>query len=383
MRRYLVWYWSTFVGIVVTFAITNAVVDPYLVYRIGPRQLNAGKRQQDHWISRSETAAGDGYDVLIAGDSRALNGLSPDHPALKSRGRVYNIAVAGASLLEAQKLLEVALDSPQPPELIIWSVPCAPGLKPDQIGDDFEWSRAGAVHSDLERHMHFLLSLHAANDSVHALGCLMNGHSYGVEQGFLTHPKIAATYEQFMACIPKLAKPLTKSEIDERLDGARTSIGSVATRCQQTGTELVIVFPPVHASFLRGIVPDGGWEVFQGQKSVAVDVAREINRNANVMQVWDFTAFGGVNDEPVAAQGYRPLNGYLDASHFNRNLGDRALDRIFGPPSADSDRALIEHWKRLTPENLDAHLAQQATEAWRNAGSPSRIADLNPSAAVR
>lgn len=375
MRRYLAWYSWTFAFLVLASAIMNVIVDPYLVYRIGPNDLNAGKRQQDHWISRAETAARDGFDVLIAGDSRALNGFSPDHPSLRSYGRAYNIAVAGASLLETQNLLQVALDSPRPPRLILWSVPCAPGLMPDQIGDDFEWSRAGHAHSMSERHSHYLLSLHASNDSIHALGCLVNGHSYGIEQGFKAHPRLVTTYDEFMACIPKLAKPLTQSEIDERLNGARTTIGSVAARCQHTGTQLVIVFPPIHASFLRGISTDGGWEVFQGQKTVAVELAHEINRTTDVMQVWDFTAVSGVNDEPVAAAGYRPLNWYLDASHFNRKLGDEVLSKIFKPGSADAESQIVGFGKQLTADNLRSHLAQQSREIEGLRRGPTPIAN--------
>lgn len=373
MRRYFFRFSTTFFGLLIAIATMNLIVDPYVVYRIGPSTWNSHKRQAEHWISRGETAARNGFDVLIAGDSRALNGLSPDHPALTSYGSVYNISVAGASLFETQKLLEVALDSPHPPRLILWSVPAAPGLSPTQIGDDFEWSQASASHATVEKHVHYLWSLAAANDSLHAVGCVANGHDYGIRQGFQAKPRYAASRAQFMACIPKLLKPLTTAEIDERVQGARATVGAVAERCRAMGTELVIVFPAVHSSFLRGIVDDGGWQVFQGQKAVAVDIANGVNRSGGMMQVWDFTSFSGLNDEPIMTSPGDRMRWYLDASHFSQELGDRALNRIFG--REDSDDLAIEFGRRLTPENVAAHLAWQATAAGINLRGEDRVAD--------
>jgi hypothetical protein len=84
------------------------------------------------------------------------------------------------------------------------------------------------------------------------------------------------------------------------------------------------------------------------------------------MQVWDFTSFSGVNDEPVVIANDSRIQWYTDASHFNRNLGDQLLNRIFGRPTSNEFISMAGFGKRLTPQNVESHLAHQTNQFARS-----------------
>jgi hypothetical protein len=340
----------------------NLVVDPQRVFGLVEwPSIAPYKAQSLEAAGKAEVAARGGADVVLLGDSRVMIGLDPSHPALAREGRVENLAFAGASAFEAARMLQIALDAPHPPRLVLWGV-------------DAE-SLASLARADLRPH---LLETRLNPDvdlwryyRRHLVGQGATGASIDVLRRSLFRTRIPWTRSgqkidwevrapnAYLANHGTLAPRLKAQEnwSPPEQTGMEACEPWLAS-AQQAGVRLILFLPPSHALFQEALYPRS--ELRKYRSDCLIDLVLSIERlNAAAprqppIELWDFTGFTEWHTEPFpTATVSRTLRWHWDAVHFRDELGDIVLDRMLGDA-----REPAELGARLSSETLPGHFAR-------------------------
>jgi hypothetical protein len=362
----------------------DAVVDPYLV--IGaPRiaHFNAFKP-----ASQDRTALAKPYlfarmrpQMVIFGSSKAQVGIDPNSPLLPvDAGRVFDLGWPGAFTNDLFFLVKDAADNAPVRRILVLVdlVDFIQPLRPSASGDagpDFmpDWRRRQSERAEA------LLSFDALRDSV--LTVLSQDARY--PSGFTDAGRMlegdfqravdvggaAAMFDQKRAFMMyKIA--LTNQRLASARDPAwvdTASISQIAALCRERHIALDIAIAPVHAEELRAIVLGGLWPRYEAAKRVlTATVAAEGDGQVGL---WDFMGFDPVSTEAVPPSGDRAgrTEWFWEPNHFRAALGEKMLATIY--------HGGTEFGRRLTPQTIDAALAQEATAQARDAAAHSRDYD--------
>jgi hypothetical protein len=146
----------------------------------------------------------------------------------------------------------------------------------------------------------------------------------------------------------------------DRLAGYRYSadrielLADLTRKCRRHHVELIVLIQPTHAIMQETIAVAGLWDVMEDWERdivAAVDGA-----SAGSTPVWDFTCYTPYTTEPLltsTAVSVQENAWFYEPSHCKPALGEQVLLRIFEKDNGDR-----EFGARLTPENIESHLAE-------------------------
>ncbi|MBM0108888.1 hypothetical protein JM946_29520 [Steroidobacter sp. S1-65] len=371
-RRFIL-AWLLVCGVTLSaVVIFNAAMDPYLV--IGtPRidGLNARKPAADqyqHMMKAHEVLRSHPRTVIL-GSSRVAIGLEATNPAWPPRYRpVYNLAMSAADPYTSYRYLQhvlarnplelvvLCLDfeffltnqlSQRPPEtqFIRLSVTDEGGANPAYRREQFNDTVAALLSLDALGNSVKVL---AANRSVRSSNTLSGDWEFSLYQ----HPQDSIGFYPMWLLDDVLA--VTRFHgVHEKL-APMQSVRDILELCAKRGTRVIVIINPYHADMLEVLDYAGHWETFEKWKRRVLHLAMEYSAEPNrPVDLWDMNTYSPYTTESIY-EGSRGLQWFINCGHYTRSLGDRMVRQIFSP-----EIEIVG--QRLTPQNLEAHLAEIRT----------------------
>lgn len=128
--------------------------------------------------------------------------------------------------------------------------------------------------------------------------------------------------------------------------------------CYKQSFEVKIIINPFHARFFELIHAGGLWENYQAWLKAIVTAVEAIARTSNKAPypIFDFSGYSNYNTEVFRFKENIPGQWYIESSHFNKNLGEKMIERLYGPDSLALETEGFG--KLLCSGNLQAHIAE-------------------------
>ncbi|MHC4860801.1 MAG: hypothetical protein ACYTDY_12015, partial [Planctomycetota bacterium] len=296
------------------------------------------------------------FDALVVGTSR-VGAISTEHPAFADQ-RVFNTALMQTSMVELGRLFDYAA-ARQDVRTVVIGLDFVTFSTRRTLSADFSRS-AFAGHSPW-----LLLAKTLASGQTLVLSMDTIRTSRGRRP--LTTPTLAAV-EELLAKFERQPRKAFDAVLRDFLtrpttygcyeyDSERVEIlGRMLERARAEGARVDLFFSPVHARQLEMIRALGLFDTFERWKrEVAGVVAREGAGAEGAPTLWDFTGYEGFTTEEIP-DGEAKMEWYVESSHYREALGDIVLSRMYrpDPPERYPDGFGV----RLTPENVDRHLAR-------------------------
>lgn len=125
--------------------------------------------------------------------------------------------------------------------------------------------------------------------------------------------------------------------------------------CGKERIKLFLFVSPAHARQMEAIRAIGLWPVFEQWKRELVKlVADESGAGDETISLWDFSGYNSITIEDVPEADL--MKGYLDSAHYQPDVGDMILDRMF-QHSSDRLNKHSDFGRRLTMGNIESVLA--------------------------
>lgn len=353
-RQYIAVYFLVFLVLLAGVAGLNYWVNPYAAFRslddvpFIDHQSRLGTR-----IAKAEVMRRYEYDTLLLGTSRTLIGLNPDSEWLPGKS-AYNAGFRAGRVVEMELALNHAIRH-QP-------------IKDVFLFLDFSMFRVRELTSigvydtqlnpELDRAKYYadmLLSYSTLRYSLRAIRDAISGS--GGDYTLSGWKKIPSRddaggnpRQRFDVILETFVNDrngfFTLAKYDEE---QMEILRRMTQTCADNDIRLVIAFSPFHATFSEAVYQSGKWDVFEEIKKKTTEMAAEVNPDT---EVWDFAVFTPETEEPIGDARVRgSLQYYSEGSHFNSTLGNLVLRRVYGDGEPSHFGVL------MTPENIDAHLA--------------------------
>jgi hypothetical protein len=291
-------------------------------------------------------------------------GYDPESPLFED-GPACNLGLGGTNFSEMAHALLYTLQQPQVRRVIL----CLDfqGFNETRTSNyDFESSRFNPDLSAVDYQAVLTLSAQTTFSSVETVLRKAQGElPESTPLGFHTAGVASSNLSPARLAYGTVVKSL---EDADRLAGYRYSadriklLGNLVRRCRHHNVELIVLIQPTHAIMQETIAIAGLWEVMEDWERDIVAAVAEASGGET--PVWDFTCYTPYTTEPLltsTATNVRENSWFYEPSHCKPQLGEQVLLRIFGRPAADPDFGA-----RLTPANIEAHLAELRAEraAW-------------------
>ena len=394
-------------------ACINGVVDPWGLYHWYSKDgFNAHKPRQifNERIIRASDINREHPDVLLMGTSRAQVGLSPDAPAVKNLTQhALNVGFSDGTAYEALRYLQHA-HAQSPVKVAIIGADFLSFSGATRKSADFTEERL-AVTADFQRQWMYrladvpntLLSLDALRASRRTTleqylpsyfypGGRRNEHTMAArieEQGGMhgTFMWSEHDYLREYACFRPFSTAYDKGggsiggwknqlAVTDKGSGAMEDFRTLVTFARQQGITLYVYTSPSHVRSQVLVEQAGLWPQYEAWKAELVAVLA-----ANHTPLWEF---GGADPrftaEALPAKGDTTsrMKWYWESSHFRRELGDVALERILGAPERDETRGF---GVPLTLANVEQELQRVKREitTWQ-AEHPDELKEMTAQA---
>jgi len=350
-RRYLRWFFASFVLVLVCAAAVSLLVDPYRLVGspLGlPEAASRPRAVQQLPLVKRRGIARTAPRTLILGNSRAEIGFDPGATAWPSDWQVvYNAAIPGSWLKTDFATLRTALDSARVIHVVI-------GLdfldflteddEPLEDGDDAAYS--GALTSAPA--LRTIFSLDSVADSV--VTVLATRDPFAADttsRGFnplreyvpmVRREGHASLFTQRDTENARRYARLPKSLY--RRGGETSAPWRYLQRVQDLaathGIAVHFITYPYHAHTLELFRAAGLWPLFEEWKRVLV-ARLATGEEPRGCALWDFSGYHGYATEPVPVAGdTRDMQWYWEGGHFKPALGQRMLERVVGAAADDT-----------------------------------------------
>jgi hypothetical protein len=341
----------------------NYLVDPYFIHQWDTPALKRPTSAQQKILPWGKTYAALRYqpEVLLLGSSRSEIGLPADSSLLAGK-RVFNLAISGASVGDAARMLRHSSHFHQP-ELIIWGLDYGWQFREKTGNTDFleeleakddlyPWRR---IVLDLKRGM----SLPMVGDTLAVLSgsneqsCL----SLIAYHGFKAAPCLevimkneGGTRRAFEEVLKKKAPlgapddtPATVTFLEETLKSSCTS-----------GTRVRLFIQPLHAlaelSYWNGLESD-----VEEWKRKLTGMADRLRGGGCDLALYDFSGYNRITTEQIPQQtGREIMQHYWEQSHYNGGVGEMIIAKVLHKESAKESE---DFGVDLRPETVEHHLA--------------------------
>ena len=351
--RYLDWLAGVALLLIGGAAAVNYAVDPYGL-RGGagshPRIRETERLHKAHAVPRAHA------DTLILGNSRAIVGLDPQHPALPQPA--YNLGLSASNIYECLRYLQHAA-ALHPPKLVLFAIDEGMFDAKAEVETDFSETRL-AVDAAGRAQPHWaradftatVLSASALVDSARTL--LRRGprvsYAHGLRDEALMQPYLQPAN---ILVENQRWKMHTKDFQLTRADGRAPQLDAFRATlrlCRERGIGLRVFTHPVHAELLDVLrARPGEYEDWMTR------VVAAIHEENPAAEFWDFCGYNEITCEPFPArtESVSRMRHYWEISHYRKNVGDLMLKRLFAQPGGPDGFGV-----RVTPETLAADLAR-------------------------
>jgi hypothetical protein len=359
---YLKWFALGAVLAQLLVACVNWLVDPFAIHsspRIaGFNALKPGILRHER-IFKTVLAADAGWDAIILGTSRADIGLDPDHPAFAGL-RCFNAATANQTHEETRQMLEAASASGKLRRAVIAldffaSNPRHAEIADYELANFSRWRRLEVVFSGTTLAESISTVIHQNRQLVerdYGIWERNGRREFSVRAGY----RAAALGSDESYIRSHYQYPYTFSyRGSEPLAHVRRLIAYAHAK----GIDLKLLISPSHARQWETLAVDGLWDDWEEWKRRLVLMNEEEARKAGraPFALWDFSGYNTITVErfPAADDAAASMKWYWESSHYKKEAGDLALDRVFSV--ADPARRVPEDFGvRLTAATIDDHL---------------------------
>ena len=325
-RRFFTIAASSCLAALLVVVLVNALVDPH---------DTVGWAEIDGWTDRKIPDAPYGgraalslqlghqdYRGVILGTSRERFGFAPKDPLLTERG-IKNAALAGTNLDEIATVLDFAQEQ-QDLEIALIGLDFGAFRGGREAGGDFDDSLF-AGRSPWAVQLGRLASGLTLQDSIRTVRASRTGQEPAVsEAAEFFEQSSGPAWNRFATSLLSYA---AKHYVCFAYDPAHTErLGAVLQRAVAAGVEMILFFPPVHATQIEAIRAAGLFPAYQQWRRDVVDVVARIaaglpeNERSRV-QLWDFSGYGPFTTEPIWK--HRPSDWYFESAPPSARSSDR------------------------------------------------------------
>ncbi len=317
-------------------------------------------------------------DALIIGTSREDSGIDPKHPVFQDHS-VFNAAISSQPFLESKEILQSLSDHKKFPEQIVFGLLFENAnvfgypLPADYSQENFNTFRPYKLLLSLStlkssaktivKNLTAEASISENNDGFRAPDKWVDQLLIGQHKAFVDTEKhyLLDNHFPLPACKSALIADINNEKTLTPMEEVRDAV-AIAYRMK---TEMHLFIGPSHARQWETIGASGLWGQFENWKRMLVDIVESEAQKANAtpFQVWDFSGYNSITEEPVpsASDKTKRMRYYYESSHYTPAAGDLVLDRIFNYHSPD--RTVPDDFGILiTSQNLEAHLAHIRTD---------------------
>lgn len=124
-----------------------------------------------------------------------------------------------------------------------------------------------------------------------------------------------------------------------------------------------LVINPFHARFFELIHAAGLWPWYKEwlERLVHLNESQALKHQTTPYPLYDFSGYSAYNTEDFSTPQATIGRWYIESSHFNSDLGDLVLQRLYTP---DSQATQDTFGKRIHSHNLYSHI-QELEEGWQ------------------
>lgn len=417
-RSYLIAMGIAVVGLLAAIPTMNVMMDPLGYARVaGWRPANPTEEERSR-AARGTWPVPDGTreakmlnvayyapQVLVFGSSTVFGYVDVEYPPLRGTdGRpAFNFGLGGASIREVLTAFEHAVALKPPKRVVIGlefymfsaDKPTSPGFL------DLPLAQRSTYRLDRARYLR--RRLFSADYSYAALA-MMGGPLVERVASLLTRRAQAAALEppagagpagrisrsQFLQLMleadrviiaglyPHAGQPFRLQ--DDNGWSSLDAIRRIVAIARAHDTDLRLYISPNHARSYEAIRLMGWWPQFEAwERGLATIVEEDAQAHPGqpAIPIWDFAGYTSVTTDPVAVSptSSAAFTLYVDSIHFNTDVGNMVIDRLYSTASAQ--RLPRDFGVLLTRDTIEDHLAsmRQRQRAY-TAANRDDIADL-------
>ena len=387
-RKYLRWWLTTLVLLLVAFAAINYFVDPYGLFdspringfnRLKPSATTRDRVVKPYMVNTVAPA------TIIAGNSRPKMGVNPDNSCwLSSEQPVYNLGVPGASVYMVARYAQHAMAAGNVKQ-IFWGLDFIDFLNyRKRQTTDLDWppdakafevrlrvdaqgkANNGYLLQRIKDHMTLLFSLDALKDSVVTILSQKNMNAPTVRRnGFDPAKKYIDIMRLEGQGLMFKQKDLSLMEIFNRpenrlFDNDRQQspqfevVQQFLKIAKQNNVELVLFINPYHSDYLTIVQQAGLWPMFQSWKRQLVIIADRFD-----VPLWDFSGYNDLSNiqPPAPGDTHTILKWFWEPAHYREQYGNQMLGKMLGRRCDKEDDVIAG--VKLTPENIEQHIERE------------------------
>lgn len=344
----------------------NVLADPYGMWR--RFHLPHLPKDPEPWsrVSAAERLAR-GCQVVLLGSSRTMHGYGPELPKWGNR-EVCNGALGGTSIHEIREEFDWVLRQPTVRHVVLFA-DFQLFYDARGVNGDFNQSRLNDDRTRLTYYLWGLTSLDATNASLVQVG-LADGYKMPGSQ-------LRANKVELYRFIknPHLYTGWTGDEATIEV------LESMLNDAQRRGIRMLLVIPSIHAMLMETEHKTGRWERALAWRKRLVELLAD--RRGREVELWDFCTFHEASTSDMQlGRDDPPSPWFVDISHQSGQLGWATMQRIVEATEGGDTVWEETFGVKLTPENIDAHLARLNADRERYVREhPEQLAWLEAAAA--
>ncbi|MBK8637578.1 MAG: hypothetical protein IPN92_04575 [Chromatiaceae bacterium] len=363
-RRYLWYLGLTAFGLLASLVTLTYWVDPYVIHQWDTPVLARLSPPQQKIVPWGKTYAAYRYkpEIVFLGSSRTEIGLPTDADELFSGRRAFNLAISGATLGDAIKMLRHTSYFHRP-DVVVWGFDYGwqfgtQGGNSDLVDEliaQEPWYPLKRALINIKRSISMTLSIEAwkillgLSDQKCLPILATHGHK---SDRCLTY--IMADEGGAGKAFDKIVNEGDPSSLPDTIPEAMGALDAVTRDYCQQGVAFRFFLHPVHAlaelSYWENI-----WKDQEEWKRGLVRLFDQRRQEGCDIRFMDFTGYNPVTMEDIPqVTGSDTMRYYWEYSHYNSVAGRKILERFFLPSQpGGGDEFGVE----LTGGNIERHLA--------------------------
>lgn len=363
-RRYLWYLGLTGFGLLASLVTLTYWVDPYFIHQWDTPLLERLSPPQQKIVPWGKTYAAYRYqpEIVFLGSSRTEIGLPTDADELFSGRRVFNLAISGATLGDAIKMLRHTSYF-QRPDVVVWGFDYGwqfgtqggnSDLTEELIAQE-PWYPLKRALINIKRSISLTLTMEAwkilLGLSDQKCLSILATHGHKSDQ-CLTY--IMADEGGAGKAFEKIVSQGDPSSLPDTIPEAMVALDAVTRDYCQQGVAFRFFLHPVHAlaelSYWENI-----WQDQEEWKRGLVRLFDQRRQEGCDIRFMDFTGYNQVTMEDIPqVTGSDTMRYFWEYSHYNSVAGRKILERLLLPSQpGGGDEFGVE----LTDENIEWHLA--------------------------
>ena len=325
-KRYLILLVLLLVAVPVSVLLINLVVDPHgRVLMVNKAGFNRDKLTIKPQSRKAKAAIVRECerDIVILGSTRAEGSVNPGSPAFSGQS-VYNAAMKGSSMLEAEKIGLYMLGFQQPDQVFL---DLGFYMFSDLRGTAHDFNESPlADKQSLVSILGYLLSPQAFRQSYYTVKFNRAGMSMCDQTGYgIGFPVRGAPLDRIAKRIDSYVSTASIYGDYKPGDIHYESLETLLSALTAAGVKVHVYMSPVHALQLESIRQLGLMDDYESWKRRVVQITGQINETLNddqQMTLWDFSGYNNVSMETVPVSGAQQMQWFKDSAANTPAVGE-------------------------------------------------------------